>query len=184
VIRLALILVIMLAVFSGGFQRNRSSLLHAPALTAGTEEKAVAFLAREVPAWSKRNGCFSCHNNGDGARALFIASQKGYKFAADVLADTKDWISRPRSWDENKGDPGFSDKSLADIQFSASLSGAIDAGVLADSPSLHQAAERLIKSQAPDGSWRIEPQPCLALRPLTARRWPPIWHSARCARHA
>src|SRR5262249_25750881 len=34
------------------------------------EERAVAYLVREVPLWSQENHCFSCHNNGDGARAL------------------------------------------------------------------------------------------------------------------
>src|SRR5262249_3941979 len=30
----------------------------------GAEARAVDFLRREVPAWSRDNGCFSCHNNG------------------------------------------------------------------------------------------------------------------------
>jgi len=38
--------------------------------TDAAEARAVEFLVREVPAWSKNNGCFSCHNNGDAARAL------------------------------------------------------------------------------------------------------------------
>ncbi len=32
------------------------------------EARAVAFLAREVPRWSRENHCYSCHNNGDAAR--------------------------------------------------------------------------------------------------------------------
>ncbi|MEP7271259.1 MAG: hypothetical protein ABI882_07120 [Acidobacteriota bacterium] len=50
----------------------------------GSESKAVAFLVREVPAWSKGNGCFSCHNNGDGARALYTASLKGRAKSANA----------------------------------------------------------------------------------------------------
>ena len=37
------------------------------------EGKALAYLAIEVPRWSSEHKCFSCHNNGDGARALYLA---------------------------------------------------------------------------------------------------------------
>src|SRR5437588_12207902 len=84
------------------------------------EARAVAFLIREVPAWSKNNGCFSCHNNGDAARALYLAARSGYNVPAPTLSDTTAWIREPAEWDKNKGDPGFSDKRLADIQFAAS----------------------------------------------------------------
>ena len=40
---------------------------------AEPERRAVAYLARETPRWYAGNHCFSCHNNGDGARALFLA---------------------------------------------------------------------------------------------------------------
>ena len=40
------------------------------------EEKAVAFLSREVPRWSRQKHCFSCHNNGDAAQALLHAAAK------------------------------------------------------------------------------------------------------------
>src|SRR5688572_462950 len=55
---------------------------------AAAEARAVEFLKREVPAWSRDNGCFSCHNNGDAARALYTASRKGYRIPPGVLADT------------------------------------------------------------------------------------------------
>ena len=41
------------------------------------EARAVAFLSREVPRWSRENHCYSCHNNGDAARALYQASRTG-----------------------------------------------------------------------------------------------------------
>ena len=47
------------------------------AIPATPEAKAVAFLSREVPRWSREKHCFSCHNNGDGARALFRAARQG-----------------------------------------------------------------------------------------------------------
>lgn len=38
--------------------------------------RALDYLSREVPAWKKKNGCFSCHNNGDAARALMAAGRR------------------------------------------------------------------------------------------------------------
>src|SRR5436305_12386153 len=42
------------------------------------EERAIAFLGREVPRWQRENHCYSCHNNGDGARALLEAARQGF----------------------------------------------------------------------------------------------------------
>jgi hypothetical protein len=123
---------------------------------AAAEAIAIEFLAREVPAWSKNNGCFSCHNNGDAARALYRATRKGYRFSDSVLTETTAWVKDPKRWDQNKGDPGFSDKRLATIQFSASLLEATRAGFVDDRRSLQQAAERLAADQAGDGSWQID----------------------------
>lgn len=120
------------------------------------EAKAVRFLMREVPAWSKENGCFSCHNNGDAARALYAASRKGYRVPADVLADTNEWVKRPARWDDNKGDPGFSDKRLADVQFAASLLAAFETGRVKERQPLEQAARKLAAGQSADGSWKID----------------------------
>ena len=120
------------------------------------EGSAIQFLTREVPAWSKKNGCFSCHNNGDAARALYAATQKGYRLSPDVLADTTAWVREPSRWDHNKGDPGFSDKRLANIQFSASLLSAVEAGHVGDRRSLQMAASKLAADQAADGAWHID----------------------------
>ncbi len=125
-----------------------------PALVA--ERKGITFLSREVPAWRKDNGCFSCHNNGDAARALYLASQKGYRIPAPVLAATTAWVTHPQRWDENKGDPGFSDKRLADLQFAASLLAAKSSDLIEDSSGMKLAATRLLSGQAADGSWPIE----------------------------
>ena len=46
------------------------------------EAKAVAFLSAEVPRWSRENHCYSCHNNGDAARALYEASRAGIRVPA------------------------------------------------------------------------------------------------------
>lgn len=120
------------------------------------ETKAIAFLTKEVPAWSKNNGCFSCHNNGDAARALYAATRKGLDVPANALADTNAWVSKPAGWKENKGDPGFSDKRLANIQFAASLLAAIEAGQVKDRRPLEDAARLLVADQSATGAWRID----------------------------
>ncbi len=117
------------------------------ALSAQTpEQKAVDYLAREVPRWSKENGCFSCHNNGDGARALFVAAKRGYVVPVESLTDTIDWLRKPASWDTNR------DRKLAQIQFSAALAESFQL----DADTLRQAASALAAYQEADGSWTID----------------------------
>lgn len=125
------------------------------------EQRAVTFLMREVPAWSRENGCFSCHNNGDAARALYAAKRSGFSVPAAVLADTTDWAQRPSQWDHNKGDPGFSDKRLANLQFAASLLVAVETGMSNDRTALRAAAIKVAADQGSDGAWRIESQDTL-----------------------
>ena len=125
---------------------------------AVAEARAVDFLKREVPAWSRDNGCFSCHNNGDAARALFAATRKGHRIPTRVLADTTAWVTQPNRWDHNKGDPGFSDKRLASIQFAASLSAAVEAGHVRNRRPLQEAARKVAAEQGADGAWPIELQ--------------------------
>jgi len=117
------------------------------ALAQTPEKRAIAYLSVEVPRWSRENGCFSCHNNGDAARALFMA--KGHMHPA--LADTLDWLSRPAAWEENKGSPAFSDKKLARLQFAATLT---QSGW--DSHALFEVAEQVAQDQEPDGSWVVD----------------------------
>ena len=111
------------------------------------ESKAVAFLVREVPAWKRDNGCYSCHNNGDGARALLIASKHGYEVPAEALRDTLDWLRQPEEWDKNRGNPASSDKLLARIQFTAAL---------AESGDVRRAAPLLIPLQSKSGAWTVD----------------------------
>src|SRR5262245_111584 len=93
---------------------------------------AVEYLAREVPSWSRDNGCFSCHNNGDGARALYVAKRMSLSVPDASVADTTRWLMNPDGWDNNKGDAGFSDKRLARIEFANALVEAFDAGAITD----------------------------------------------------
>lgn len=125
------------------------------------EAKALVFLAREVPAWSKNNGCFSCHNDGDAARALYAAGRKGYAIPQNALNATTEWLSQPGTWEQNNGDPGFSDKTLSSVQFASSLLAAFNAGQVRDRQAIEVAARKLIAEQTADGAWRIEPDSAL-----------------------
>ena len=146
-------LLVLVALAAGGCAREMT--LRDPALRA--EARAIDFLKREVPAWSKDNGCFSCHNNGDAARALYAASRKGYRVPPTALADTTAWLTQPERWAENKGDPGFSDQRLANLQFAAALVAAYRAGLVKDTEGLRTAAQLIARDQATDGTWPIEP---------------------------
>jgi hypothetical protein len=124
---------------------------------SGTPEgRALAYLAVEVPRWSRANHCYSCHNNGDAARALYAARAQARPVPADALADTTRWLARPDFWNDNGGDGPFSDKRLARVQFTFALAAAVDSGALANRAPLLLAAERLTADQAADGSWPIE----------------------------
>src|SRR5262249_24815944 len=132
------------------------SVLAAVVAAQTPEQKAVGYLSVEVPRWSKENGCFSCHNNGDSARALYVAAQRGYVVPKTALADTTRWLLAPQGWDNNKGNPGFSDKKLARIQFAAALAQACDSGAVRDRAPLLDAAQSLVAYQEADGSWLVD----------------------------
>lgn len=123
------------------------------------EARALAYLAREVPRWAAENHCYSCHNNGDAARALYVASARA-EFAALVpakaLADTTAWLREPKGWDHNGGEGPFSDKRLATFQFALALATAAESGRVADRGPLAAAARRLAALQADDGSFPID----------------------------
>src|SRR5262245_12243845 len=88
-------------------------------------ERAIKYLSRVVPAWSRDNHCFSCHNNGDGARALYVARGLSFTVPDVALGDTTEWLRKPDGWDKDKGKAGFSDERLARIEFGNSLVAAV-----------------------------------------------------------
>ena len=120
------------------------------------EGRGVAFLAREVPRWSRENRCFSCHNNGNAARALYEARKGGFRVPEDAMADTTAWLARPSGWDQNGGEGLFSDKRLARVAFASTLAAASRTGSIRDREALKLAADRLANDQAEDGSWTLE----------------------------
>ncbi len=120
------------------------------------ESRALRFLAAEVPRWSPENRCYSCHHNGDAARALFQADRFFGSVPPDALADSIAWLSRPEDWDHNGGRGAPADKRLARVQFAAALAGAVASGKIEDRSILLRVAARLAMDQAEDGSWSIE----------------------------
>lgn len=120
------------------------------------EERAIEFLAKEVRAWPSENQCFSCHNNGDAARALFSAVERGYDVPEASMADTLEWLSEPGEWDDQNGEEAFSDEVLARIQFASALADAHDAGLLPEDDALIEAARQVAAGQRDDGSWQLD----------------------------
>lgn len=110
----------------------------------------MAYLAREVPAWPVKNKCYSCHNNGDAARALFVARRLAIPFDAAALESTARWLRRPADWKDNGPKVDYSDKKLATLQFAHALTEA-------DSPdALREAADQVRDLQEKDGSWAVD----------------------------
>jgi hypothetical protein len=124
------------------------------------EERALAYLVAEVPRWRRENGCYSCHNNGDGARALFVAVRRGRTIPATALADTTGWLQRPEGWDRNGGEGKFSDKKLARLQFAATLAEAAEARRVPHRV-LVEAAAGVAALQGADGAWQVVPEDTL-----------------------
>ncbi len=120
------------------------------------DARALAYLSREVPAWSVKNKCFSCHNNGDGARALYTAQRLGHSIPKEAIKDTSYWLTRPEQWDKIGDAAGSSDKNLARIQFAAALVEALDAGIIKNREFLAKAAGLVAENQKPDGSWQVD----------------------------
>ena len=78
----------------------------AQAVEAGQSGKpaALAYLAHEVPRRSRENKCYSCHNNGDAARALYTAIRLALPVPPKALEDSSHWLARPQQWDHNGGE--------------------------------------------------------------------------------
>ena len=128
----------------------------AAAQASTPEARALAFLAREVPRWPDENACYSCHNNGDAARALYTAIRYGYRVPPQALSTTTAWLQRPDAWDDNALGEDFSDTVLARIQFSGALVAALAAEVADDHRALDHAATLVARDQQADGSWRLD----------------------------
>ncbi len=116
-------------------------------------QRAVAFLSAEVPQWEHENRCFSCHNNGDAARALMLARRSGALADPKPLDKTLRFLAKPENWDANGPDGPFKDQKLARIQFAAALAEAHGTGVLDEPAALTKAAALVAELQSHAGYW-------------------------------
>lgn len=122
---------------------------------ARAEARAIEYLAREVPSWRREHPCYSCHNNGDAARAL-IAAAPTVPAARAALDDTLRWLADPPRWSSNGGgEGGADDKVLARIQFAHATTAAAGAS-LVPRAAIEKAAEIVAADQQADGSWRLD----------------------------
>jgi hypothetical protein len=123
--------------------------------TTSVESRAIAYLSREVPQWRRAHPCYSCHNNGDAARALVAALGRGPE-VRDALDDTLKWLAEPQRWDTNGGgEGGADDKRLARIQFAHATTTAYAAALLPKA-AVDAAAAIVAADQQADGSWRLD----------------------------
>ncbi len=133
--------------------RNRSATPGESALTRATE-----FLAREHASWPKKNGCFSCHNTGDAARALFAAQASGRRVPRGIWPETLPWLRAPARWGKSVVTDEFDDPELARIQYASALREAIAADAFganraAANEALRTAARDLRGAQHAEGSF-------------------------------
>ncbi|MBK5293504.1 MAG: hypothetical protein JJE04_17745 [Acidobacteriia bacterium] len=126
-------------------------------LMGGGLEAGLRYLEQEVPLWHRENHCHSCHNNGDAARALLMAHRAGNHVEVGALRDTLEWLGQPERWDESPGQPAFSDKRLARIQFGVALVEAGRARLIEGGARLARAAALVASDQNGAGGWMVDP---------------------------
>ena len=136
---------------------SASAVASEPAATT-PEARAVRFLSGQMARWSRENACFSCHHNGEPARAILIAGRAGIAAPEDAAAidRTIAWISRPEGWDLNGGDGPFNDRVLARIVFASALDTLTATRRAPDRSAMIAAASRVAADQAGDGSWKLQ----------------------------
>ena len=150
---------------------------------ASPEARAIAFLAGEVPRWPVENNCFSCHNNGDAARALYTAVGQDYTVEAEALRATTVWLQNPAAWDDNALGLEFADKTLARIQFAGALVDAMLADQIRDPVPLADAVALIAADQTDDGSWELDTSGSIG-SPATYGRALATWAALRALRQA
>lgn len=124
-----------------------------PADARAAEARAVAYLSTEVPHWRREHPCYSCHNNGDAARALVAAAARRHS-VGNAIDDTLAWLATPERWDSNAQRGVSEDLPLARIQFASALASMVTAGRTTPD-ALDRASALLVVHQKDDGSWRL-----------------------------
>ncbi|MEQ1912047.1 MAG: hypothetical protein ABMA15_24715, partial [Vicinamibacterales bacterium] len=141
------------------------------------EARAAAYLVTEVPKWRREHACYSCHNNGDGARALLAASRAGQSFVGAsvgasvdaALDDTLTWLSAPERWDANARRGGSEELPLGRIQFASALAAMSVTGRAVPMSTLDRAAALVVPHQQADGSWWPNPSQTLGTATVYGR---------------
>jgi len=126
-----------------------------PPPAGGPVDRALDRLGREVRAWHRDNACYSCHNNGDAARALYAAQRLGFRLPDGALEGTTAWLQKPEVWHKNGGDGPFNDLHLARVQFAGALAEAKRSGLAKNADAFRLAGDLLAGDQAKDGRWAI-----------------------------
>lgn len=116
-------------------------------------DRAIRYLATEVPKWHRENACYSCHNNGDAVRALAVAAGRGLLPDRETLTDTIAFLRSPARWDANGPNGPFKDVQLARLQFAAALGELTASGIVRDREALLEAAALLTELQMANGGW-------------------------------
>ena len=157
--------------------------VHIQSPDASPEDQAIAFLSGEVPRWPVENNCFSCHNNGDAARALYTAVGQDYAVEAEALRATTAWLQNPAAWDDNALGREFADKTLARIQFAGALVDAMLADQIRDPAPLANAVAMIAADQTDDGSWQLDASGSIG-SPATYGSALATWAALRALRQA
>src|SRR5256885_1350354 len=119
-------------------------------------QSALHFLNTEVPRWERENHCYSCHNNGDAARALYLAKQRGYDVPRDALATYMSMRTLDTADARRFAAPiARADRWLAATK-PANLTDA--AALLLARPSRRDCLELILSSQTSDGGWGPQPK--------------------------
>jgi hypothetical protein len=155
------VFIVALAVVGGASFASNVAAQSPPAAGEGANaevaiRRGLDFLAVDVPNWPREHQCFSCHNNGDAARALLVAGRMGRQTPDESLTSTSGWLADPARWPEITGDEPFKDEELAAIQFGAALVEAIQAGAIPDRRPLLEAARQIAAFQDEAGSWTVD----------------------------
>lgn len=141
-------------------------------------ERAIEFLGSQVPAWPRENQCFSCHHQGDGARALASARAQGWKLPAETLDSSQQWLEKLEDWHHQKGDPNAKDPLLADLQFSMTRMLLMPSSMASETEShlwFRSVGERLLPHQKEDGSWALESVPTVGTPGAPGSAWATFW---------
>lgn len=153
---------LVLAQAGGAGPRQGGVKVEASAVEAAVA-RSLRSLERESAAWSREKHCFSCHHNGDAARALFEAKRRGLPVKTESLAETLVWLSKPADWSKPAAEKpaggaagGADNLALARLQFANAALAAVNAGLISDHRVVRTAAAEILKDQADDGLWRVD----------------------------